>query len=73
MHLVVRLAHLGQRKAQQRGIDLLRRLEDSDVDREVDQRIERANGTDVACLGSLDAQVFGLAVDAAGRRYAGCR
>ena len=30
----------------------------------MDQRIERANGADIACFGSLDAQVFGLAVDA---------
>ena len=35
-----------------------------EVDREIDQGVERANGADGACLGSLDAQVFGLAIDA---------
>jgi hypothetical protein len=60
-----------EREAQQGSIDLLGPLKDLAVDREIDQRVERANGADVARLGSLDAQVLGLAVDAfAGRTLA---
>jgi hypothetical protein len=39
-------------------------LERLDVDRQIDQRVERANGADVACFGSFDTQVLGLTVDA---------
>ena len=63
MQLVVRLACQGQRNAQQGGVDLLRPLQHFDVDGEIDQGVERANGADVACLGSLDAQILGLTVD----------
>ncbi len=41
-----------------------RRISCGYVDREIDQRVEGANGADVARFGSLDAQVLGLAVDA---------
>lgn len=67
----MRSACQSERETQQRGIDLPRPLQRLDVDCEVDQRVERANGADIACLGSLDAQVFGLAIDAfAGRALA---
>jgi len=57
-----------EREAQQGGIDLLGLLEGLEVDREIDQCIERANGADVACFGAFNPQIFGLAVDAfAGR------
>jgi hypothetical protein len=49
---------------EQGGIDLPRSLESLDVDRQIDQRMERAYRAQVACFGSFDAQVFGLAVDA---------
>ncbi len=43
------------------GPGSLKRL---DVDREMDKRIEGANGADVTCLRALNAQVLRLAVDA---------
>jgi hypothetical protein len=39
-------------------------LKGLDIDGEIDQGIERADGAESACFGSLDAQVFGLTVDA---------
>ncbi len=48
---------------QQGGIDLPCSLQRFDVDREIDQGVERANGADIERFGSLDAQVFGLAID----------
>ncbi len=54
----------GERNVQQGGIDLPCSLQRFDVDREIDQGVERANGADIERFGSLDAQVFGLAVDA---------
>src|SRR5207247_3081540 len=58
------LAGQGQRKAQQGGVDLLRALEGFEVDGEVDEGVERADRAEVARFGSLDAQLFGLTVDA---------
>ena len=67
------LACQGKRNAQQGGIDGSCSLENLDVDRQIDQGGECANGADVACFGSFDAQILGLTVDTAGRRCAGCR
>jgi hypothetical protein len=61
---VVRSACQGEREAQQGSIDPLSLLEGFDVDREIDQGVERAHRADVACFGSFNAQVFGLTVDA---------
>src|SRR2546425_13273959 len=66
--MAVRSAYQGERKAQQGGIDPLGLLESLDVDREVDQGVERAYRADITCFGSLNAQVFGLTVDAFTRR-----
>jgi len=43
----VRSACQGEGEVQQRGIDLLRPLERFDVDREIDQGVERAHRADV--------------------------
>ena len=53
----------GKRNAQQGGIDGSCSLENFDVDRQIDQGVESANGADVACFGSFDAQILGLTVD----------
>ena len=43
-------------------------MEGFDVDREIDQGVERAYRADVARFGSFNAQVFGLTIDAFTRR-----
>lgn len=43
-------------------------MEGTHIDNQIDQRIEIGDGPTIADLGTLDAQCFGLAVDAlAGR------
>jgi hypothetical protein len=49
---------------EQAGIDGSCPLERLDVDGDIDQGIESTDGADVACFGSLNAQILGLAVDA---------
>src|SRR6266568_3086672 len=49
---------------EQAGIDGAGSLERLGIDGDVDQRVEPTYRANVACLGSLDAQIFGLAIDA---------
>lgn len=55
------LAELG---CEQGGIDLPRPPKAVDVDGEVDQSSERAHRAEVARFGSLNAQIFGLTINA---------
>ncbi len=61
---VVRSAYQGEWEAQQGGIDPLGLLEGFDIEREVDQGVERAYRADMTRFGLLNAQVFGQTVDA---------
>src|SRR6266849_1908488 len=58
------LGDLPDRGREQAGVESPGPLERRGSDGDVDQRIEPTDRADVACLGSLDAQVLGLAVDA---------
>jgi hypothetical protein len=58
------LSELAQLRGEQGGVEVASALESPGIDDQVGQGVESAHRVDVAYLGPLDAQGFGLTVDA---------